>query len=181
LLEAVVVGEYDFGMSTIQQPTVRDVARQAASEVLRAHTDGTVPVDPYRVAKRLGMKVRRVMFKEDISGALVVRRGKTPEVLVSVLDSPQRQRFTCAHEIGHYIERVNRADPELEFGFLDKRGAKQDAHEYYADEFAGSLLMPEHEVRRLVDAGVSPIEMAGIFDVSIPAMRLRMSKLNLDG
>ncbi|MHC9941634.1 ImmA/IrrE family metallo-endopeptidase [Corynebacterium diphtheriae] len=62
-----------------------------------------------------------------------------------------RQRFTLAHEIGHLVEREH-LGKDVEYSFIDYRNnGKCDLHEFYADEFAGSLLMPAREFSKILD------------------------------
>ena len=95
-------------------------------------------------------------------------------------DSPNRQRFTCAHELGHFVRRA--ANPDS-YEWVDLRGplaaAGQDPEEIYANSFAAALLMPEAEVRRLWKEGERELELAQYFDVSREAMQYRLMNLRL--
>lgn len=86
-------------------------------------------------------------------------------------------RFTLAHELGHYVERVDVSD-DNDFSFVEKREPGQyDLHEFYADEFAGALLMPEQPFMTMLDEGKSLIEIAARFGVSLDAARKRRERL----
>lgn len=156
-------------------PSIKESAQGAAAAILDyLWEDRGFPVDPFEIAAKLGIHVEFAPLENGISGMILVEEGKTPQILIEVTDSPSRQRFTCAHEIGHFVERTDRIDAPREFAFVDRRGAEYDAHEYYADEFAGNLLMPEAEVQRLVDDQQHPLVMARHFGVSNPAMNVRL-------
>lgn len=154
---------------------VRDKAREDAEAVLRAYGDLRFPIDPERIAKRMGMYVDRRPLGKDISGMLRVEPDFAPQIYIDEADTSQRQRFTIAHEIGHYYERT--LNGEGDFNFIDRRGGRYDVHEFYADEFAGNLLMPEAEVRRMDETSVSIAELAARFGVSLPAIRMRLKRL----
>jgi len=165
---------------------IKDAARKAAGEVLRAYWhEGRFPVDPFEVARRMGIASYRVALQEDVSGMVVansVDEAGTVEatILVDHTHTPHRQSFTCAHELGHYAERVLTSKQGMStFAFVDKRTSKSDAHEFYANEFAGNLLMPENEVHRLLQSptGASAAELARYFNVSVPAMDVRLRRL----
>jgi Zn-dependent peptidase ImmA (M78 family) len=157
-----------------------DPVQQA--ERLRASAWGDrFPVDPVRIARRLGIDVRQAPLSDDISGALVKKLGQDPTILLNARDHPNRQRFTAAHEVGHFVSREEA--PE-EYEYIDLRdtvfsaaGTNQD--EVFANQFAAHLLMPEREVRRLAEQGYSRTEMALYFGVSQDAMGYRITNLSI--
>jgi hypothetical protein len=152
------------------------------AERIRGDTWGTrFPVDPVQIARQLGMDVLDAPLSPSVSGALVKEPGQDPTILLNAIDSPNRQRFTCAHEIGHFVKRFNEDADDYEY--VDLRGplagAGLDAEEIYANAFAASLLMPEAEVRKLHREGRTALEMALYFDVSQEAMLYRLKNLGL--
>ena len=157
-----------------------DPVQQA--ERLRASAWGDrFPVDPVRIARRLGIDVRQAPLSDDISGALVKKLGQDPTILLNARDHPNRQRFTAAHEVGHFVSREEA--PE-EYEYIDLRdtvfsaaGTNQD--EVFANQFAAHLLMPEREVRRLAEQGYSRTEMALYFGVSQDAIGYRITNLSI--
>ncbi|MGW6376209.1 ImmA/IrrE family metallo-endopeptidase [Rhodococcus sp. NPDC055112] len=159
-------------------PLVKDVAKKNAEEARRAHWGTQLPIDPFAIAEEMGIDVRFMSLDPGVSGMLIREKGSDPEIILDENDSRVRQNFTCAHEIGHFVERVKR-DPEGSFSFTDYRDttASRDLHEFYADEFAGNLLMPAGAVKQLRERGLSVIEMAKRFDVSLPAMQTRLRRL----
>ncbi|ANC31551.1 ImmA/IrrE family metallo-endopeptidase [Isoptericola dokdonensis] len=156
---------------------VKEKAANDAADVLEAYWAAGYPVDPDRIAAQLDMDVIRATFNESISGMLRVEPGDRPVIYVDDRDSEQRQRFTIAHEIGHYVERNSRG--ETDFNFIDRRGGGYDAHELYADEFAANLLMPSHYVKQLHADGINPGVMARRMNVSLQAMQIRLRRLGL--
>lgn len=158
---------------------VKDKARLDAADVLNATwavPDG--PVDPERIANHIGIVVRRVPLELGISGILRVEPGMDPVIFINDADSPQRQRFTIAHELGHYYERNSAGHDD--YNIIERqRGGKYDLHEFYADEFAGALLMPTRKVNELREQGQNVLQMARTFDVSLDAMKKRLERLAL--
>lgn len=155
---------------------VKDQARLDASDVLDRTWAAGFPVDPERIAFQLDIIVTRLPLKDGISGMLKAEPDFT-EIFVNSTDTPARQRFTIAHEIGHYIERTSRGN--FDFNFIDYRDNRNyDLHEFYADEFAGALLMPTQELRRLVEEGKPPAVIAAHFGVSVPAVLQRVKRLS---
>ena len=138
-----------------------------------------------RVANRNGIEVRAAKFSTpDISGVLRVKDG-IHQILVNPNHSPQRQRFTIAHELGHFL--LNHQDdpdfvdsdadvlyrgvsdsPELEF---DRR------MEIQANMFAAALLMPDDLIFAAIRNVRSTFDLAKLFAVSPQAMEVRLREL----
>lgn len=137
------------------------------------------PVDPIYIAQGLGIQVFTGVLDAGVSGMLVKRPGVDPEIYLNRLDSRNRQRFTCAHELGHYVQRASTDDDNWEY--VDARGptAARGTHpdEIYANQFAANLLMPREVVGRMVKAGMSAAEMAFQLGVSVEALKFRLMNL----
>ncbi|MTG99410.1 ImmA/IrrE family metallo-endopeptidase [Myroides sp. BIT-d1] len=87
-----------------------------------------------------------------------------------------RQRFTIAHELGHYFLHKEKNTSFEDTTFF--RGAKSNPIEYAANEFASAVLMPEDLIQELISNGVRELsELAGEFGVSASAMKYRLEKL----
>ncbi len=104
--------------------------------------------------------------------------------------SPGRRRFTIAHEVGHLLLHVPAsrevfADRPADIRELDEGGpgAKVPGlrrREREANVFARELLMPERLLNEQAHAtGFNLPALAGRFEVSVPAMRLRLRLLKL--
>lgn len=154
---------------------IKEKAEQDAAEILATYWGDEFPVDPERIARRMGLLVDRRMLRPGTSGILQVDPSSTPRIYVDADDVPQRQSFTIAHELGHFYERTSNG--EADFNFIDRRGGKYNVHEFYADEFAANLLMPSRAVHRLKRDGASLARMARHFGVSFPAMTIRLRRL----
>jgi Zn-dependent peptidase ImmA (M78 family) len=141
-----------------------------------------IPVDPVRIATTLGVAVFDQELDANISGAIVKVYGSDPIILLNVADSPNRKRFTCAHEIGHFVARSNEYK-DNNYEFVDLRGVLatmgRDPNEIYANEFAACLLMPKSEVTRMINNGDLPSQMAVKFGVSTEAISYRIKNLGL--
>lgn len=155
---------------------IKDLARKEATDVLDKHWRGTFPVDVFAVAQSLGADVFTADIADDLSGFITRKDGGQVEIYLNRYESPLRQRFTCAHELGHLVDRRNRKDDD--YSFISKRHGRADnAFEWYADHFAANLLMPQSEVERLEDLRWNTTEMAERFGVSIGAMEVRRRHL----
>lgn len=155
---------------------VKEAAKLDAESTLSAYWNQGFPIDPEAIARQLDIDVFQKELPDGVSGMIIKHAGMPAEITVDRTEIPARRRFTVAHEIGHFIERTTRARDD-DFGFIEKRGGTRNIHEIYADEFAGNLLMPEREVKRLLTSGYDLIRMAGHFGVSIPAMKVRLARI----
>jgi Zn-dependent peptidase ImmA (M78 family) len=158
----------------------RRSAAEDAERLLADVWDDSLPVDPVRIARAMGINVVTAHLDPQVSGALVKERQQDATILLNAMDSPNRKRFTCAHEVGHYVKR---ADAPEEYEYVDHRDslAATGRHpdEVYANQFAASLLMPAHHVRRLAAEGLTDLQIALRFDVSLEAMQYRLQHLGL--
>jgi Zn-dependent peptidase ImmA (M78 family) len=158
---------------------IRVKARADAERVLREHWNPMVtPVQPVNIARALGLGVFSAELGEDAWGMLI---GSSNGVDIYLdRDQPSnRFRFSCAHEVGHFVHRG--ADLGANQAFVDKRsdaGAGR-ADEVYANEFAGSLLMPEAVFIGAVRAGEDNFDLAQRFDVSLQAVQMRRYHLGV--
>ncbi len=138
-----------------------------------------VRIDVYKLAERIGIEVKNSTFSDEIFG-LLVKKDNNPVIGVNFKHHPHRQRFTVAHELGHYILHGTET---VHYDVGGEPLYSRSDSIYYADEreanrFADELLMPAHLVSRCIEAGTSTVEtLAEIFDVSEDAMRYRLVNL----
>jgi Zn-dependent peptidase ImmA (M78 family) len=114
---------------------------------------------------------------ESVSG-LLDKANKT--IYINATDSLERQRFTIAHELGHYIYNHD----EDKFGLNYRDGnRKRNSAERQADDFAAEILMPSPMVRKKLkeysDARPTISEVASLFGVSKDAMRVKLENMGL--
>lgn len=161
--------------------SVKAEAENAARKLLADTGWGTrVPVDPARIARSLGLSVVTAHLPQSVSGALVKEPGRDPSILLSAEDGQNRQRFTCAHELGHWVKRSEQLNA---YEYVDYRNPTSstgtDPDERFANAFASALLMPEDAVRAMHRRKSSDIEMSLHFGVSREALRIRLDTLGL--
>lgn len=141
------------------------------------------PVDPVIVARNLGINVYKRMMDAGTSGYIVKRAESwAPDIFVNSEHAPVRQRFTVAHELGHFFKRLGMSEDQNKQYAL-KRAALAacgtDQEEIYANRFAAGLLMPEDAVVELVDRNVPDLDAARLLQVSVEAFRHRKTNLGL--
>jgi len=154
-------------------------------------TKPPVPVD--RIAKLRGAEIRYVAFDGDVSGLLAREEGQVI-IGVNVLHPNTRQRFTIAHEIGHwelnhldlYGENEIRVDRNFKMMLRDGKSSQAtDIAEIEANAYAAELLMPtfmligERELRSGLDYEDDELiqTLATRYKVSTQAMTFRLANL----
>lgn len=164
--------------------TRRSLIIKAAREALERAGATRLPIDVRRVAEIHGIDVREEANGGEISGFLLRKDGKSI-IGVNNSHSPNRRRFTIAHELGHYFLH------QFEGLHLDKTFHRSglsslgiSTEEIEANAFAAELLMPDHLVRKAVagfegdlisDSGIE--QLAESFQVSSQAMSIRLANL----
>lgn len=152
-------------------------ARAEAREIREKQFVGSAGLKDLKdIARTWGARVHLDDLDDNISGFIIKEKGYLPEIYINASDPPERQRFTLAHEIGHLVDRESLAnDPD--YSFMDYRDTDgYDLHEFFADEFAGELLMPAVPfVRSYRDEGA--FSTARRFGVSVPAVKKRIARL----
>jgi len=138
-----------------------------------------VPVET--IAKFLDLKISLEPFEGDISGC-TIRRGDKAVIGVNSLHHPNRQRFTIAHEIGHFLMHKGEqviVDRHFRINFRDAESGKaENPEEIEANYFAAELLMPVDFLVRDLKAKV--IDMEDDTQIRELAERYRVSALTLN-
>lgn len=159
---------------------VKKEAERDAARILRASWGTAIPVEPVAIAHELGIRVLEAQLDGNTLGALLKEPQEDPTILLNQQDSRNRRRFTCAHELGHYVRRSAESNEYARVDLRDRRSSTgEDPEEIYANEFAACLLMPEDEVKNLDELGLDDLEMALRFKVSREAMKFRLVNLGL--
>lgn len=158
---------------------VWQAARNKAIQVRNSYEVST-PADLEWLCRQLGIRVVEGNLKGS-SGLIVKEAGSDPTIYLEESDSGVRKRFTLAHELGHYFERVDAGDDQYSFRdkatFQAARGDTYGLMEFYADEFAGELLMPEQEFSQIWSSG-GHIAAAAHFKVSPSAALKRKQRID---
>jgi Zn-dependent peptidase ImmA (M78 family) len=167
-------------------------ARKQAELLIASLGIKQAPVKVEDVAKHLGLRILSMKnLDEDVSGLLITK----PDMACIVIregDHPSRQRFSIAHEIGHFFLRHQfepgehvHVDRGHRISRRDKKSsAGTDLKEVEANQFAACLLMPsslvlesikELQTEELYDEHIT--KLAKQFKVSEQAMTIRLSVL----
>ncbi|RCS31576.1 ImmA/IrrE family metallo-endopeptidase [Rhodanobacter denitrificans] len=105
------------------------------------------PVDPFFVARGLGVQVHEDDLGQGIEGAMLTAGKKSAIVINSRIQDQGRRAFTGAHELGHFSLHRNRAELRCTVDNLLDTAPHPANIEQEANEFAMTLLMPIDDFR----------------------------------
>ena len=152
--------------------------RKMAAKVLKDSKITLPPVDLRAIAEAHGIQYSEVDEFRDSVDALIIEDGRMVYAAVNARQHLHRQRFSLAHELGHfflhrgvgYDQDVTIDNPPSEESDI---GTKDPA-EAEADLFAGELLVPLGMLKLHVGKDVP--ELARIFLVSQQVVAIAVSR-----
>lgn len=168
----------------------KEIDRRAA-DLLASYGVTAPPVPVEQIAIFKGIQVVRSSAEWSESGFLL-RDDERIIIGVNSRNSPRRQRFSIAHELGHW--RLHKGKPLIvdQSVMINKRddvsSQATSVEEIEANHFAAELLMPKQFVRdaikRHMRTGIGSRDelvtaLAKDFDVSTDAMGYRLINLGV--
>lgn len=104
------------------------------------------PVSPLDIAKTLGLEIRQAKMPDKYSEVAGFLDLEDKAIYVNKADAYNRQTFTIAHEIAHFImhKEIITEDPsKYKILYRNTLYSQQDPLEKEANCFAANLLVPE--------------------------------------
>jgi hypothetical protein len=153
----------------------------------------SVPVDPGEFARAHNLEVRYGPISNDasreaiqadfasdgdaqsveayVAGYIVFEPGLAPRIKIENREPEDSQRFTLAHELGHFAQMKILDKTKRGFYFVDYRtrhldGAKVPRSDAFANEFAHRLLVPRSVLRMLLRNDLSVAQIRDFLGVS---------------
>lgn len=194
---------YSFSQTNSMNSELYDaisVARSEAEKILQnLRRKKHSPIDVEKIAKKYGIEIVRGQFSgkdgQHVSGVLKIDENG-PIIAIQSSESIERQRFTIAHEVCHfllhkseklYIDHKNSEVATLMFRDENSSNASS-VKEIQANQFAAELLMPSEEIREYMkeritkesnDESVLDLikELASMYQVSAAAMTIKIGRL----
>jgi Zn-dependent peptidase ImmA (M78 family) len=168
--------------------------REHVESLLDKHNVKRGPVPVNKIARAFGIEIKLDNVDNELSGFLF-RDKKTGRTVIGANKThhPNRQRFTIAHELGHYLlhegETVHLDDHGGAFtvNLRDSKSATgEDDGEREANLFAAELLMParflEQDLRGqnldLLGNNDFLDNLADKYEVSVQALTFRLANLD---
>ena len=170
---------------------LKDLDGLTPEEILLLSDIDSYPVDMSKVLNKLNIRTGAMDFsaiesripkviklRGSILGAVTII-GDDVNIFYRAGSTENRKRFTLAHELAHCcLNASSLKKGHIEFRFDENT---QDKKELAANIFAGQLLIPEKQLRKLYDSLVLPAldVMAQEFQVSVHVMEARLKYLGL--
>lgn len=166
---------------------IKKQAAGRAKSLLSDYGIQDVPVNVHALAREVGARIVEEVLDDDTSGVLVIKNNQAV-IGVNKYHHHRRQRFTIAHELGHFL--LHRDDASVFVDTIFYRDANSsegmDEQEIAANAFAAELLMPEPILRQyLKSQGIDLFDDVAVkrlalrFDVSEQALTIRLINLRL--
>jgi Zn-dependent peptidase ImmA (M78 family) len=168
----------------ISAPVIAKIRKRVAV-LLEDHRISKPPVPVEKIAHVLGLEVRYAPLEGDLSGALI-RSHSEQYIGVNSLHHRNRQRFTIAHEIGHFVLHKGikiHVDKSFLVNWRDDESSQAISdEEMEANRFAAELLMPipflMKDIEQLRGVGGETVDLfARKYRVSSQAMQIRLGGL----
>jgi len=153
--------------------------REKAHAILQMMGVKEPPVDVNKVSERLGFRVIPFDFPDDTSAVLLIE-GTVRSIGVNRRHAPVRQRFSAAHELGHYLSGHEDFSGEYHLKVEDRTLYEDPEYrqELEANEFAAELLMPNFMLKKDVQhIGLDVPALAQKYKVSEQAMWIQLINL----
>ena len=158
---------------------MNDPSKEKCLEVIRRfhQPSKAPPVDVIGIANAMGIAVFRANWNNrNISGQISFEADeKRYEIVTNAREAWTRRRFTIAHEIAHFVYHRHLIDPAgLQHDRLFRSNLSGPI-EWEANGAAADILMPRYLVNRAIVGGCNSVtELAGLFNVSVSAMSIRL-------
>lgn len=136
------------------------------------------PVKIIKLANDLDISVYSTSFKNNISGAILKKDNKYV-IYINEKDNKNRQRFTIAHEIAHFLlhrDKIGDNLTDIPSGIM-YRSRLSNIYEKQANRLASEILIPFKLLRNLLIENTTDIsKLANLFGVSKEAIRIRLKE-----
>lgn len=148
-------------------------------EIIKKHQQ-QAPVKVGSLAQDLGLSVLISDLPTGISGKLSREKQGDGQwtIRVNRHEHKNRQRFTIAHEIAHFLLHKDQIKNSLSAELTDDtfyRSGLPERREWEANKLAAEILMPWSLIRSLTEAGKkTPSELANSLEVSEAAVSIRL-------
>jgi Zn-dependent peptidase ImmA (M78 family) len=160
-----------------------------AYDIILKHQISEPDVKINKIIRSFGIQLHEVQLPDDISGLLNIEEDDSASILINGGHHKHRQKFTKAHELGHYLMHKQKGTHVDKNSFFFRSESIKGYHiiEIEANRFAAELLMPKHlieqEIAKIGDDSFDIFieknieDLATTFNVSQMAMSLRLEKL----
>ncbi len=150
--------------------------KEKANSLLKLSHIEEPPVDIHKIAKLLGFSIIESDFPDNYSGEIFIE-GDVKSIGVNKNHSWTRQRFTIAHELGHYLNGHEYFDEDGKVLSDNEFDFNNPIHmqEKEANQFASELLMPDEMLKKMLDeVSLDILVLTKKFQVSSQALWIKL-------
>lgn len=157
---------------------INESLEKLTSNILLNNDLYKIPVNILKIAKANDITVFTADLEKKILGAIRYdKQNKKYTILLNEKQSYEQQRFTLAHELGHFfLHKQILESEELHVDIMYKIENEQEAE---VDYFAGALLMNKLLLEKMYEKNQSIRELAEMFEVSVSVMTIRLDTIGL--
>lgn len=154
--------------------------RKYARELLKRCKITEPPVDLRLIVEKENLEYQEVDYFPDDVDALIIQMGGRTITAVNKNQSPNRRRFSLAHELCHHLLHRDRSLLEDRMTVDWQPPSRDEIHskdvfEAEADVFAGELLIPLPFLKKAYRPGKTAPDIARLFEVSQEAAAVAIS------
>lgn len=151
-----------------------------------AHYQQNAPTNVEGLCEKLGIACIGKAMPDDVSGYIERVGDYDYRIVYNKLHARVRQRFTIAHELGHYYlhrDILGKGTGDTKAyrsnvpGHINKNITRWEETE--ANAFAADLLMPKNLIERWHKEGLGFEEIRSKLEVSQPALMFRLKNLGI--
>ena len=134
--------------------------------------------DPFETANMLGYSVKFINTKKQKGFCKILLNNFF--IFINENMSPQMQRMTCAHELGHLLLHRDVLKRELFLAEMEIFDIT-DQKELEANEFAASLLIDDEELLQLLREEYDVVTAASMLDVNVNMLMVKLLVMKNNG
>ena len=134
--------------------------------------------DPFQLAQHLGWHVKYINTRHQKGFCKIILHNSF--IFINRNISPQMQRMTCAHELGHLFLHKDVLEQQGHFAEMELFDIT-DHRELEANQFAANLLLDERELLQLLKDGYDMAEIASQLMVNVNLLMVKLLSMNREG
>lgn len=153
-------------------------SEQESEKIIEKNYITFPPINLQEIVEEEGLSLAVAEFGEqNISGFIDFEKKM---IIANKYDSDTRQRFTIAHELGHWILHQKEINEDHDIVVLYRRPiqTENDPLEQEANCFAANLLVPKKFLKEFIKKKLNSKQIANIFGVSESVISFRYGFMN---
>ena len=134
--------------------------------------------DPFELAQLLGCFVKFINTKTQKGFCKIMFNNRF--IFINQNMTPQMQRMTCAHELGHILLHKEALKQQGHFAEMELFDIT-DHRELEANQFAANLLIDDQELLELLKDGYDMVGAAAQLNVNVNMLMVKLLSMNKTG